>query len=453
MSMRQRRRPRWLGWRTAAALVSVLVLSPSAARAQEVLSLAQLHADAIAHDARSRTPALLREASALRDRVIATDRFAQPQLNAQATHQSDVTELPIRIPGSSIPTPPYSRYQLTLDLEQPLYDAGAVKARRAVERGRLSEAESDVAQQLFRLRFDVNVAVFTALLQQEQLDALDATRTLLDQRMLEAAARVREGAALARDTSVIRAELLRLDEARASVVSRHRAALRTLASLTGRTFDSAVRLRVPDMPVSEAARAPVAASVSLMSKANELARTRPEFARFDATRARLELEGRAAAVDARPRVSAFVQAGVGQPGLNQLRPDADAFYLAGIRANWRPFARGDANRRAEQTRLQQRMTDLEERAFVEALERATIAEREEISTLEDARARDRAVITAREQIEQIARLEFEEGTTTAAAWISTQSDLLAARIAARRHLVELSYARVRLLTTLGLPLP
>ena len=42
MSMRQRRSPRWLGWRAAAALVSVL--SPSAARAQKVLSLAQLNA-------------------------------------------------------------------------------------------------------------------------------------------------------------------------------------------------------------------------------------------------------------------------------------------------------------------------------------------------------------------------------------------------------------------------
>ncbi len=453
MSMSPGIRSRRPVWRTAVTLAAVLVAPSSVARAQEILSLSQLHAAAIARDARSRTPALLREASALRDRVIATDRFAQPQLNAQATHQSDVTELPIRIPGSSIPTPPYSRYQLTLDLDQPLYDAGAVKSRRALERGRLGEAESDVTQQLYRLRFDVNAAVFTALLQQEQLDALDATRMLLDQRMVEAVTRVREGAALARDTSIIRAELLRLDEARADVASRYRAALRTLASLTGRAFDPAVRLRVPDIPANVPVVTPVEDSLGASSHAPSRQRNRPEFARFDATRARLELEGRAAAVEARPRVSAFVQAGVGQPGLNQLRPDADAFYVAGIRAAWRPFARADADRRAEQARLQQRLTDLEERAFVDALERATIAEREEISTLEDAQSRDRELISAREQIEQIARLEFEEGTTTAAAWISTQSDLLAARIAARRHLVELAYARVRLLTTLGVSLP
>lgn len=421
-------------------LVTIALQAP-ALQAQTTLSLSQLHADAIARDARSQTPALLRSASALRDRVITTDRIAQPQLHAQATHQSDVTEIPIRIPGSSIPSPPYSRYQLTLDLDQPLYDAGAVASRRAVERGRLGEAESDVAQQLYKLRFEVNAAVFSALLQQEQLEALDATRAQLDQRMREVSARVREGSALARDTSALRAEQLRIEEARADVSSRHRTALRVLANLTGRAFDPDVRLEVPDVPEVPAA------GPSVFEK------FRPEFARFDATRNRLELEARAAAVDARPRVSAFVQAGVGQPGLNQLRPDTDAFYLAGIRAIWRPLARHDAQRRSEQARLQQRVTDLEERAFAETLERATIADREEISTLESARGRDLALIAVREDIERVARVEFEEGAAPASVWVTAQSDLLAARIAARRHLVELAYARARLLTTLGVPLP
>jgi outer membrane protein TolC len=419
---------------------AIALLSQSPVRtliAQDTVSLSRLHADAIARDARSQTPALLRSASALRDRVITTDRFAQPQLNAQATHQSDVTEVPIRIPGSNIPTPPFTRYQLTLDLDQPLYDAGAVAARRAVERGRLGEAESDVALSLYKLRFDVNAALFTALLYQEQLDALDATRAVIDQRMLEATARVREGSALARDTSTIHAERLRTEETRAEAASRHRSALRVLSNLTGRHFDPRVRLVAPPVEVDSA----------------PLAKQRPEFARFDAVRGRLELEARAAAVDARPRISAFMQAGVGQPGLNQLRPDTDLFYTAGVRATWRPLARHDASRRAEQARLQQRVTDLEERAFAESLERATFTDREDIAALEAAIVRDAQLTRVREEIEQVARLEFEEGAVTAAVWVAAQSDVLAAHIAARRHLVELAYARVRLLTTLGAPLP
>ncbi len=424
--------------RAARFVLAVLFVLPSlAVRAQDTVSLQQLYVDAMSRDARSQTTALLRSSFALRDRVLATDRFAQPQLNAQTTHQSDVTEVPIRIPGSNIPTPPYTRYQLTLDLDQPLYDAGAVAARRAIERGRLGEAESDVALQLYRLRFDVNAALFSALLQQEQLDAIDATRTVVDERMREATARVKEGSALARDTNTIRAELLRLEEARAEVIARHRSALRVLSSLTGRSFDPAVRLAAPI----------VRAGPAVMTT------QRPEYARFDATRNRLELEARAAAVDARPRISAFVQAGVGQPGLNQLRPDTDAFYLAGVRATWRPLARHDAGRRAEQARVQQRITDLEERAFSESLERGTYADREEISSLEAALVRDALLVRVREDIERVARLEFEEGAVTAAVWVAAQSDLLSAQIAARRHNVELAYARVRLLTTLGAPLP
>lgn len=455
------------------AAMSAVLLAPMHGRAQQVrvdtvsaerlkvdtLSIGELHAAAAARDPRSDAPAVLRASHQLRDRLIAGERFAKPQLNAQATHQSDVTQVPIRDPGSAFPTPPYTRYQLTLDLDQPLYDAGSVRARRAVEQKRLGEAEAEVAEQLYRRRFDVNAALFSVLLHQEQLDALDAADRTLAQRLDESRLRVREGVALSRDTSLLAAERLRLEESRAEISSRRRAAIAVLNDLTGRQLNPDRRLHVGNAfvsamasdAVSDASSLPVANAATIA--AQDIPRERPEFARFDAMRDRLAQEAEAAAVESRPRVSAFVQAGVGQPGLNQLRPDTDAFYIAGVRATWRPFARADAERRAEQFTLQQRLTDLEERAFAEALERSTRSEREEIMMLAATVVRDSAVIAMREDVERVARLEFDEGTSTAAAWVTAQNDLLSAQVTARRHAVELAHARVRLLTMLGLPIP
>jgi hypothetical protein len=318
--------------RTSLLVASLLVTHAMArvAVAQDTLSLRALHEAAIARDARAGAAALIRQQGALRDRVIASDRIAQPQLNAQATHQSDVTALPLRIPGSDIPNPPYTRYQLTLDLDQPLYDAGSVSARRAVEQRRTDEGEAELRARLYGLTFEVNVSVFTLLLQQEQRDELLAVQRALDQRLAETRLRVREGAALGRDTSALLAERLRVDELLGAVASRRAAAASQLASLTGRTVDDKATLAIAGLASS------AASAVARHDAANT--RARPEFARFDATRARLTEEVAATAVDGRPRVSAFVQAGVGQPGLNQLRPDADAFYIAGVRAAWRPFA-------------------------------------------------------------------------------------------------------------------
>lgn len=426
-------------------VLGALLLAGARASAQDTLSLRALHNAAIARDARTGAATLIRQQGALRDRVIASDRFAQPQFNAQATHQSDVTQVPLRVPGNDIPTPPFTRYQVTLDLDQPIYDAGSVTARRAVERRRTEESEADLRARIYGITFEVNATVFTLLLQQEQEQELRAVRQALNQRLAETRLRVQEGAALGRDTSALMAEQLRVDELLDAVASRRAAAASQLTSLTGRAISGTAPIALAQ--IMPTASLPVATPDALTL------RTRPEFARFEATRARLAEEANATAVDARPRVSAFVQAGVGQPGLNQLRPDSDAFYIAGIRAAWRPFASRDADRRAEQLRVQQRITDLEEKAFAEMLARASSADLEEITRLTTLIERDAQVIAARSDIERVARLELDEGLTTTAQWITAQTDLAEARIAARRHTVELALAQARLYTTLGLPIP
>jgi outer membrane protein TolC len=267
---------------------------------------------------------------------------------------------------------------------------------------------------------------------------------VLDRRIEETRLRVREGSALARDTSLLVAERLRVDEQLDAIETRHRVARAQLQALTGR--DVSADVTVPAVLTLDRLGAPAALTAATP-------RTRPEFARFEATRARLAREVRASAVDGRPRVSAFLQAGVGRPGLNQLRPDADAFYLGGVRVSWRPLAHRDASRNAEILRLQQRITDLEEQAFADQLGRAVLAEVAEIERLDALAARDSALIANRADIERVARLELDEGLITTAQWITAQADLADARIAARRHEVERAYAWARLHTTLALPLP
>ena len=417
--------------------------STAARTAEDTLSLRALHAAALTRDPRASASQLIRAAGAVRDATIARDRFADPVLGGQLTHQSDVTAVPLRVPGNDIPSPPFTRYQVTLELDQPLYDAGAVTARRAVERARTREADADLDARLYGLTAEVNAAVFTVLLQQAQEDALRETDAVLAQRLAEARRRVQEGAALARDTSLLVAERLRLQEQREAVMSRQTVARAQLEALTGR--------RLP--PRVEAPHVLPLDRLTLGAPDAATPRTRPEFARFEATRARLADEVRASAVEGRPRVSAFVQAGVGRPGLNQLRPDADAFYLGGVRVAWRPFARRDVHDNTEALRAQQRITDLEEQAFAEQLARVTLADIAEIERLDQQVVRDSALVAARTEIARVARLELDEGVITTAQWITAHADLTDARLAAERHRVERTWAWARLYTTLGLPLP
>lgn len=430
----------------AASVLAVFTV-PVRAAAQDTLRLSALHDAAIAHDPRSAMPTLMREASALREQDLATARRLQSRLNGQATYQSDVTSLPITLPGTNLPEPPFARFQVTLDLEQPLYDAGAVAAQRTVERARLEESTSDVRTQLHRLKLEVNAALFTVLLMQERIEALDIARGDLDQRLLEARARVVDGSAMGRDTSAIVAEGYRLEESRTVLDANRRAALSTLSALTGQVFDVTRPLAID--PIAAIPRASLEGGDVVRRALEE--RNRPEFEKFDATRARLNTEADALSVALRPRVSAFVQGGVGRPGLNQLVRDTDPFYLAGVRASWQPFERQKVARREEIVRVQQRLADLEEHAFAEGLARATAADRAELERLDAAQSRDELLVSARADIERIARVQFDEGAATAAVWVSARADLLDAQLQVRLHAVEREYARARLLTTLGLP--
>lgn len=411
---------------------------------QDTAHLAVLQEAAVARDPRGEQLRHLRTASDLRLTSLDAERRPQLSLNGSASHQSDVTAIPLRLPGTSIPVPPKDRWQATMDVQQVLYDGGSVDARRAVERARLAESSAAVDAALYRMRAEVNAAYFSAFLLQERRRELDALLGDLDARLDVARARVLAGAALGRDTSAIVAERLRAELARDEATSNRGAALAVLAQLTGRLFDDAMVLALPDLARE------VGATQARDAQPPETLRTRPEFAHFRQSRARIEREVSLTGIENRPRLVAFGQGGMGRPGLNQLQPGTDEFWLAGVRVEWRPWTWGSAGRAAEALRAQQRVVETEERAFAEQLARAVQGDLADMRRLRGALATDERIAALRMDIERQAQAQFAEGVITAAEYVEARTDVLEARLTLQRHRVELAQAQARYLTTLGL---
>jgi outer membrane protein TolC len=426
-----------------AVLVAAACAGP-ALRAQDSLTLAAAQAAAAAADPRGLQGALLREQSGLRLTSLDAERRPQLALGATAFHQSDVTAITLALPGGSPPRPPRDRWSASIDLEQVLYDGGAVGRRAAVERARLAEAIAGVDAARWRLRSEVNAAFFQAFLLQQRIAELELLLGDLDARLAEVRARVRNGAALPRDSAAILAEQLKVAQGRTDAVAARRAALAVLARATGRVVRDDVQLVLPDLapPVRDA----MAADPAQL-------RARPEFAQWQRMRDRLDREATAATLENRPRVALFGQAGYGRPGLNQLRPDATEFWIAGIRASWRPFTWRTADRSAESLRLQRRVLESEERAFAEGLARAIETDRADLDRLAGALDTDDRVIALRTLIEAQARRQFDEGVLTAAQYLDARTDVAEARLDRQRHVAERAQAQARLLTTLGIALP
>ncbi|MHB1223375.1 MAG: TolC family protein [Gemmatimonadaceae bacterium] len=429
-------------------LVAVAVAPAGAAVGQprqptitaDTLHLGALQAEAVSRDPRAGQLELLGEQSDLRLRGFDAERLPTVGLDARGQYQSDVVEIPFRLPGGgSEDPPPHDSYDAHLAARQPLYDPTR-EPRRDVERSRLAEARARVRSSLFALRERVSESYFAALLLQARRAELQAGIADLEARLAVARDRVRLGSALPSEADLVEAELLTRRQAVAELDADRHAALVVLGQLTGRTVTDGAALALPD-PGPDVARARVAL---------DQLRERPEYEQFSLSRDALGAQSAAVAAGDRPRVSAFGRAGYGRPGLNPLARDFDRYWLAGVQVEWTPWNWGSTGRRREELRLQQRIVESEEAAFAEGIARGVVADLATMDRLAATVQSDDAIVELRERIVGEARLRLDEGVIGSAEYVDRETDMLAARLARATHRVELARAGARFLTLVGL---
>ncbi|MDB4948563.1 MAG: outer rane efflux protein, partial [Gemmatimonadetes bacterium] len=386
--------------------------------------------------------ALQEQAAAARLGNLAAERLPQLGVRAEATRQSDVTSIPVTLPGVTIPQPPKDRYQATLNVDQLVWDGGALRRREDVERARLAETQADVRSQLFALRAEVDEAFFGAFLLQERLGENAALLRDLEARLAQVRAQLRAGTALPGDTASLLAKVLSVREDRAEVEAGRRASLAVLSSLAGRSVGEADVLALPAL-ADEVARVRTAGGPAQV-------RARPEYERFAATRDLLARQADVVTAQARPQVRAVGQAGVGRPGpYQQFSRDVHDFWNVGVRVDWRPWDWGVSRRQREELAVRQQVAGTEEASFARRLERQVQQDAEAMDRLVSTLETDDRIIALREQVERQATVQFRERAITAAQYVDAVTDVYEARVTRRRHRVELARARARYLTTLG----
>lgn len=430
--------------RQAGAPVLLFLLLATPAAAQDTLHLPALHEAAVRRDPRLRQLALQESATDLTLRNLASERLPRLTAGLEGIYQTEVPRIPVRIPGAEVPEPPKDRYAATVDVEQLLYDGGALARRGDVARAQLAVASAEVAAALYPLRVEVDEAFFGAVLLQEREAEIAILIDDLEARLALVRVQVEAGTALPGDTAAVLAELLGAAQSRDEIAADRRAALAVLAELTGREIADTDVLALPDL-AAQVARARDAATPAAL-------RARPEYARFDAQRERLDREAALVAARARPRIVAFGQAGFGRPGLEQFTDELHGYSLAGIRVGWTPWDWGTRGREREILQVERRIVATEEAAFTERLRRQVQDDLQSMDRLEATLETDERIIALREQIERQAWVQLDERAITTAAYLDVRTDLQEARVIRRRHLVELARARAHYLTTLGIEL-
>jgi outer membrane protein TolC len=426
---------------TLGLLLLALAASASARAAAQgpttdSLRLDVLYAAAQQHDPRTRELALREAQTALHLRTIANERLPSVSGSAEEQDQSVVTAFPGAVgrPGQSLL---HDTFDANLQLTQTLFDPSR-GARAGVERAQLARDRADVLTALYTTRQQVNTAFFQVAELSARHEATQATITDLEAQAQVAAARVRNGAALASELSTVRAELLRRRQDDEQILADRDAAMRVLSDLTGVAFRGNAQAALPalEQRVAEA-------------RAADSVRSRPEFERFARSREQLTRQAEVLETQLKPRVSAFLRGGAGRPGLNILNTTIQQYWIAGLQLQWTPLDWGHAARDRESLALERGVVDAEAQAFADALRRETTSDLATIDRLQRTLASDDEIVTLREQIVRETTARFREGEVTAAQYVDRQTDLLSARITRAQHRVQLAQARANYLTTLG----
>lgn len=239
-------------------------------------------------------------------------------LSGKATYQSDVTKLPVDVPGIDIKSMPKDQYQVMLEVLQNIWDGGDIRSKK-----QLTQATSEIDRgkqevDMYAQNDRVNQLYFGILLLDEQLkqnqllqEDLGRTHQLVSNYMAN-------GIANQSDLDAVSVEILNTKQKRIELESSRQAYLSMLSIFIGKEIASGTTLEKPTDTFE---------STSLVNN-------RPELRWFDAQGGQLNVQESSLKTRFRPRFALFVQGAYGNPGLNMLKDDFSAYYVAGVRMSW-----------------------------------------------------------------------------------------------------------------------
>lgn len=239
-------------------------------------------------------------------------------ISGKATYQSDVTKLPVDVPGIDIKSMPKDQYQVMLEVSQNIWDGGDIRSKKQLTQATSEIDRGKLEVDMYALNDRVNQLYFGILLLDEQLkqnqllqEDLRRTHQLVSNYMAN-------GIANQSDLDAVSVEILNTKQKRIELESSRQAYLSMLSIFIGKEIASGTTLEKPTDTFE---------STSLVNN-------RPELRWFDAQGGQLNVQESSLKTRFRPRFALFVQGAYGNPGLNMLKDDFSAYYVAGVRMSW-----------------------------------------------------------------------------------------------------------------------
>ena len=405
----------------------------SVGHTQSTLTLDECYRQAETHSPQAGQTRLIQEATELQLKLLNRNFMPQSRLNGQATWQSDVTSVPIKLPNFEISPPPKDQYKLTLDVTQSIWDGGTIQKQKAVAVANQLADQQKVTVDLYQLREQVSSLYFGALFAERQLKNFDILDKELRAKLAKTKASVQNGIAIRSNILALEARILEVEQLVLETQTRRTASLEALSLLTGANIDANTSLQLPT------------------AATNSVDINRPELKWFDAQKQTLSVSERLVKAKNLPKLSAFATGGYGRPGLNFLSTEFKTYFIGGVQLQI-PLSHLYTNSQAievQQLRVNQQRIEKQKENFLLATQVRMASQRQEVSRLQALVESDRKLIDIRSTMRKAAESQLENGIITASDYLTELDNEDSARQNLILHEVQLLQAQNNLRLSSG----
>ena len=323
----------------------------------------------------------------------------QVTASAQATYQSAVTAWPESMQtmyqqmGLNMKGLRKDQYKISVDLQQTIYDGGAISSQRniAQQEGKVQEAQTET--NLYQVRRRVNEMYFSLLLLNEQIQLNEDVKALLQSSEKKLSAMVKGGTAATSDLDNVRAERLSVEQQNENLKQQKLMLQRMLSVFCGLEVNDTQK----PTPIQ------IASSVN----------NRPEIRLYNSQLELTEAKEKALDSQLRPKLGLFAQGFYGYPGLNMFEDMMNRKWslngIVGVKLSWNVSAFYTHKNDKARLSAQREMIENAREVFLFNNKLEEIQQNENINRYQTMMKSDDEIIVLRTNVRKVAESKLTHG--------------------------------------------
>lgn len=356
----------------------------------------------------------------------------QFSISGQATYQSDVTSVPISIPGFSIEAPNKDQYKLVADVNQLIYDGGLTREQKTLQQLNAKVEDQKVEVELYKVKERINQLFLSILYLDEQLKQVELVKKDIETGIKKVEAQVQNGVAFKSNLNMLKAELLKTGQRTVEISTSRKGLVAALSLFVGQELNEQVQLVQP---------------ASFLIADHNI--DRPELKLYTEQENLIGQQDKLIQAKNQPKASLFAQAGYGRPGLNMLKNEFAFYSIGGLRFNWSLGGLYTKKKEKEQVQVNKKIVEVQKETFLLNTNAQLKQQQAEIDKLLQLISSDEEIIALRKTVTEAAKAQLENGVITANDFLKEVNAEDMARQSLITHRVQLLQSQINYQTILG----